>query len=242
MNLELISGSQLAGWVILLALLALAPFVLAMVTSFVKIVIVTSMIRTALGTPQIPPNIVITGLAMILSVHVMWPVGVAISDLIQERLVDTPPYEQAVAPAEKKLQAEPDRLHRGAAALEAAILGPLHDFLSKNADPNNRNLFESLRKRLADDKAKPRNPQPIVQTATVLVPAFVLTELTEAFQIGFLIFIPFLIIDLVVSNILMALGMHYLQPTIISMPMKLLLFVVVDGWSKVIQGLLLSYA
>lgn len=247
------SGSDLAGWILLLAAMALAPFVLAMITSFVKIVIVASVLRTALGTQHVPPTIVVTGLAMILTVHVMAPVAAQIASAYQ-----APP---AGSPASAQV-----------GAVQEASLDPIRSFLTRHAHPANIELFQNLRTQLAAQAVgappesfpgsaiSPPSSRPskdsipnadtppdaktfdVLTTAIVLAPAFVLSELTEAFQIAFLIFVPFLIIDLIVSNVLMAVGMQYLQPTVVSLPLKLLLFVSIDGWRLLVENLVLSYA
>lgn len=211
---------------IALASMGLAPFVLLMVTSFVKISVVLSIVRSALGTQQIPPTQVITGLAVILTVYIMAPTGQAMfkaadagsitesGDLMQAKNVDT--------------------------LLKAADRGkePLRDFLMKKVTTKDRTLFYSLALKL-------RKPEDRVGIAErdflVLTPAFVVSELKEAFQIGFLLFVPFLVIDMVVANILLALGMQMLSPTTISMPFKLLLFVMVDGWYLIAKGLVIGY-
>jgi len=233
-----VEATNLANWIGILAALAIIPFVLTMVTSFAKLVIVFGLIRQALGTPQIPPNVVITGLSLILTVHVMYPRA-------EEAIAR---YESLPAPAEEASFGTVGR------AMEAAE-GPMTDFLERNSTERNRALFRNLRTRLRDgggddeirDAAEragmaPEAVQRAVDTLTVLAPAFVLTELTEAFQIGFLIFVPFLIIDLVVGNILLAMGMHMMSPITISLPLKLLLFVLVDGWETILTGLVLGYA
>ena len=218
---------SVASWVVALALLALAPFALAMVTSCVKIVIVLSMVRNALGTGQVPPTIVVTGLAMILTVHVMWPVGEQIAETVR-----------AQQPATG--QAPGGQFERAGAALDAVIRGPVQAFLLRHARPENRALFTRLAARRAGQTTPPSHGE-LVETLTVLVPAFVLSELTEAFILGFMVFIPFLVIDLVVSSVLMAVGMQYLQPTLVSLPLKLMLFVLVDGWKLLVENLVSSY-
>lgn len=211
---------------IALAALGLAPFVLLMVTSFVKISVVLSIVRSALGTQQIPPTQVITGLAVILTVYIMAPVGQAMfkaadagditesGDLLQAKNVDT--------------------------LIKAADRGkePLREFLLKKVTTKDRTLFFSLALKLrkAEDRAGIKETDFLV-----LVPSFVVSELKEAFQIGFLLFVPFLVIDMVVANILLALGMQMLSPTTISMPFKLLLFVLVDGWYLIAKGLVVGY-
>ncbi|MCA9298531.1 MAG: EscR/YscR/HrcR family type III secretion system export apparatus protein [Phycisphaerales bacterium] len=228
-------GAQLGNLIVLLAVLAVLPFVLVMVTSFAKLVVVLSLLRQALGTQQVPPNTVITGLALILTLHVMYPTVLQIRSA----------YEDA---------APTDVLGAGFGEAErmiAAAEGPMSEFLIQNSSPRHRLLFERMRDRreaeidLGSEDAPLADLEPQIQraieTITVTAPAFVLTELTEAFQIAFLIFIPFLVIDLVVSNILLAMGMHMMSPVTVSTPIKLLLFVVVAGWEILVEGLVLGY-
>lgn len=207
--------------------LALVPFVGMMVTSFVKIAVVLSITRQALGTQQAPPTTVITGLAIILTVYVMQPVGLQIYSRIDNLL-------------QTKNGSFLDKQNVDL-LLDAAALSkePVKDFLYKHSDEKNRQMFYRVAYRLRD--AGDRNdltPEDFV----ILTPAFVISELTKAFQIGFIIFVPFLVIDMVVSNILMALGMQMLSPTTISLPFKILLFVLVDGWYLITRGLVLGYS
>jgi type III secretion protein R len=198
--------------------LAIAPFFAVMVTSFTKIVVTLSLLRNALGLQQVPPNIVLNGLALILSLYVMYPVG----QQMQDAIVARPP-----AGTESKLMA----------AMNAGK-EPLRDFLIKHSDPRERSFFLKTAQRVG-------NPTHAAEMTdrdfVVVIPSFVVKELSLAFQIGFLIFLPFLVIDLVISNILLAMGMMMLSPTTISLPFKLLLFVLVDGWVKLAHGLVLSY-
>jgi type III secretion protein R len=199
--------------------LAIAPFFAVMVTSFTKIVVTLSLLRNALGLQQVPPNIVLNGLALILSLYVMYPVG----QQMQDAIVANP----APAGTESKLMA----------AMNAGK-EPLRDFLIKHSDPRERSFFLKTAQRVG-------NPAHAAEMTdrdfVVVIPSFVVKELSLAFQIGFLIFLPFLVIDLVISNILLAMGMMMLSPTTISLPFKLLLFVLVDGWVKLSHGLVLSY-
>lgn len=243
-----IDPTSWGAWLLILVALALAPFLLTMVTSFVKIVIVASLVRTALGTPQIPPAIVINGLAMVLTVHIMWPVGETIhgnyNRLAAERrnAVAQSAPATAPAPAADSEAGKSDSLSPGQTLeimLEAAR-DPMMNFLRKHASPRNVALFRKLHDRRAGVDAA-ANPSTISELA-ILIPAFVLTELTLAFQIGFLIFLPFVIVDLVVSNVLLAIGAQSLQPTLVSLPLKLLLFVVADGWTVILRGLIQGYA
>ncbi|MEW6703884.1 MAG: type III secretion system export apparatus subunit SctR [Pseudomonadota bacterium] len=200
-------------------LLALAPFVAVMVTSFTKIVVVLSLLRNALGLQQVPPNVVLNGLALVLSVYVMFPVG-------QQMLAKVDGIAN-IAGSTKTLLAAAD-----------AAKEPLREFLIKHSPPRERAFFlKTAQKTLTPDKAGQLTERDFI----VVVPAFTVNELAVAFQIGFLIFLPFLVIDLVISNILMAMGMMMLSPTTVSLPFKLLLFVLVDGWVKLTHGLVLTY-
>lgn len=209
-----------------LTALGLAPFVLLMVTSFVKISVVLSIVRSALGTQQIPPTQVITGLAIILTVYIMAPVGQAMfraadaGDVTQQgSLMDAKTVDTLITAASRAKE-------------------PLRDFLLKKVTTKDRTLFYSLALKLR----KPEDRGSIGERDfLILTPAFVVSELKEAFQIGFLLFVPFLVIDMVVANILLALGMQMLSPTTISMPFKLLLFVLVDGWYLIAKGLVVGY-
>ncbi|MEM7204176.1 MAG: flagellar type III secretion system pore protein FliP [Planctomycetota bacterium] len=214
-------AGQLATYVSILVAMALLPFLLTMITSFAKLVIVGGIVRQALGTQQIPPTSVITGLALILTMHIMSPVAVRAWEGFQAAEGSTP-----------------ERL--------LAIEAPITEFLHRHADPENRILFSSLRQQLnrGEDPFPPStNDQVrrIVNVLTVDAPAFMLTELAEAFQIGFLIFLPFLVLDLVVGNVLLAMGMHMLSPVVISLPLKLLLFVLIDGWRLLLSGIVRGY-
>jgi type III secretion protein R len=211
---------------LVLTAMSLAPFVLLMVTSFVKISVVLSIVRSALGTQQIPPTQVITGLATILTVYIMAPVG---QEMYRQANVYNTTQQQdfmSAATVDTLLDA-------GKRARE-----PMREFLLKKVTLKDRTLFFSLALKL-------RKPADRVDIGDkdflVIVPAFVVSELKEAFQIGFLLFLPFLVLDMVVANILLALGMQMLSPTTISMPFKLLLFVLVDGWYLIAKGLVIGY-
>ncbi len=209
---------------IVMGALSLAPFMVIMLTSFVKISVVLSIVRNAMGTQQIPPNQVITGLAFVLTIFIMIPVAkeihteAGISSQIQTKMFS----EQTV----KEL-------------LDGAKRGrePLRNFLDHHAHDKDKVLFSDLAWRLGKIDDPPVAPS----SFQVLIPAFVISELKEAFQIGFIIFIPFLIIDMVVANVLLSLGMMMLSPTTIALPFKILLFVLVDGWFLIVQGLVLGY-
>ncbi len=210
--------------VVIMGALSLAPFILIMLTSFVKISVVLSIVRNALGTQQIPPNQVVTGLAFVLTIFVMIPTAQKIYDA-----TGLDGQSSAKIFSEQNVKALIDGAKTGRE--------PLRDFLDVHTHDKERLLFVELAQRLANDPTRPVDPS----SFQVLIPAFVLSELKEAFQIGFIIFIPFLIIDMVVSNILLALGMMMLSPTTIALPFKLLLFVLVDGWFLIVEGLILGY-
>lgn len=212
--------------IIVIGALALAPFGLIMLTSFVKIAVVLSILRSALGTQQVPPNQVITGIALILTIFIMAPV------------VEKMYAEAGTIPNTNAIFSEMSV----AELLEASKRGkePLRAFLLRHADPAHQKLFYDLSQRMAVKNGN--DPEAItVDEFRVLVPGFVTTQLTEAFQIGFFIFIPFLIIDMVVANILQAMGMFMLSPTVISLPFKLLLFVLVNGWELIIKNLVMNF-
>ncbi len=213
--------------ILVMAALSLVPFALLMTTCFVKVAVVLSILRSAIGTPQVPPSQVVTGLALILTLYVMAPTG--------ERMYG------AVKPVLGMAAGADLTSGQTIEALEQASLRakePLRAFLLKHADRRDRATFHTLalRMRTPDERAGITD-----QDLLVVVPAFVTSELRRAFEIGFLLFIPFFVLDMVISNLLLALGMHMLTPTTVSLPFKLLLFVLADGWHLVARGLVESY-
>jgi type III secretion protein R len=214
--------------VIVMGALALAPFVLIMLTSFIKISVVLSILRNAIGTQQVPPNPVITGLSFILTIFVMVPVARQMYDASGTIQNTREIFSEASV---KSL-------------FDAAQKGkePLRKFLSKHSHDQDRLLFMELAARMAREGGQQNAPAVDKEDFQVLIPSFATSQLKEAFQIGFLVFVPFIVIDMVVANILLSMGMHMLSPSVISLPFKLLLFVLVDGWFLVVRGLVLSYA
>jgi flagellar biosynthetic protein FliP len=199
--------------VFLLTVLSLAPAILIMVTSFTRTVIVLSFVRNALGTQQVPPTQVIIGLALFLTFFVMAPTWNQIyTNALQPYLASEISQEVAIDRAIK----------------------PVRDFMFSQANESDIGLFVSLG---AIDR--PRNQDDV--PTHVLIPAFVLGELKKAFQMGFVIYLPFLVIDIVVASTLMSMGMMMLPPVMISLPFKLLLFVLVDGWHLVVESLVTSF-
>jgi type III secretion protein R len=213
---------------VVMAALSLAPFVLLLMTSFVKIAVVLSILKSALGTAQIPPSSIITGLALVLTLFVMAPTG--------ERMFRAVEPDLRVAPHAGSVLGGSSLAALVGAAAKARE--PLREFLLRHAGQGERATFFALARqgRSSDDRASMSD-----RDFLVLVPAFVAAELRRAFQIGVLLFIPFLLIDLVISNFLVALGMNGLSPTSVALPFKLLLFVLADGWQLLLRGLVQSY-
>jgi flagellar biosynthesis protein FliP len=205
--------SQTVTIILLITVLSVAPAILMMCTAFTKIIVVLSLARNALGTPTIPPNQVLAGLALFLSLFVMAPVLTQMN-------------EQAVQPYLKGEITQSQAYDRGVV--------PLKTFMLKQTRKPELATMITLSK-------SPRPAKPEDVQMTTLVPAFVLSELKSAFIIGFVIFLPFLVIDLVVSSSLMSMGMMMLPPVMIALPFKLLLFVMVDGWDLIAKALVTSY-
>ena len=195
------------------------PFLVIIGTSFVKISIVFSLIRNALGIQQIPPNMALHALALILTMYIMAPVGLRSYDnVINEPL------------ALDDFQSIESAFDRG--------LKPYRKFLKKHTSDEEIEFFMSTARTLWATEFHQNIHE---DNMIILLPSFVVGELTLAFEIGFLVYLPFIIIDLVISNILMAMGMMMMSPTTISLPFKLLLFVFLDGWTRLIHGLVMSY-
>ena len=197
---------------IVMTVFSLLPFVFCCMTSFLRFVVVFSMLKTPMGTQQVPPSIVIIGLSMILTFFTMGPTF--------ERM-----YQMGSVPYQKNQN-----------IIEAINEGskPLKEFMMKQTRQSDLAFFVEL-----SQKTPPETPDEI--TIWQVAPAFIISELKTAFEIGFIIFVPFIVLDLVVANILLALGMFMLSPTIISLPFKLLIFIAVDGWALIVQGLVTSY-
>lgn len=204
--------SRIVQLVLLMTVLSLAPSILIMMTSFIRIVVVLSLLRTAIGAQQSPPNPVIMSLALFLTAFVMAPTfteayNAGIAPLMKEEM----PIEQALP----------------------AAVAPLKEFMLSQTREKDLALFFDLA------KATPETPE--AAPLQIVTPAFMISELRRAFEIGFMIFIPFLIIDMVISSILMAMGMLMLPPIVISLPFKLIFFVLIDGWRLVAGSLVQSF-
>ncbi len=195
-----------------LTVLSLAPLLLVMCTSFVRIVVVLSLVRSAIGASALPPNAVLTGLALVLTLVVMAP---TVQRIARDAVV---PYSNGKIPASRAL---------------ARAIDPLRAFMLRQARAADVSLFE----RIAHRRPEPERNAPL----NVLVPAFVVGELRNAFAIGFALYLPFVAIDLAVAAMLMGLGMMMLSPPVVSLPVKLLLFVMVDGWALLCGGVAASF-
>jgi flagellar biosynthetic protein FliP len=202
--------------ILVLTVLSLAPSLLVMLTPFTRIVIVLTLGRNALGIPSVPPNQVLVGLALFLSVFIMGPTLRQMNDVALQPLLNDKITEQQ--------------------AFEAAQV-PLKAYMLDNTRKEELALF--IDQAADNGEARPATPQDV--SITTLIPAYILSELQSAFIIGFVIFIPFLVIDLVVSAVLMSLGMMMLPPVVVSLPFKILLFVMVGGWTLIVETLIRSF-
>lgn len=210
------SSSQL---IFLLFFLSLLPLLVVMGTSFLKLSIVFSLLRNALGVQQVPPNIAIYGLALVLTIFIMAPVGLDVH---------------------ARLQGEPLPNDIGALIkhVDDYALGPYRNFLQRNTDAEQTNFFQGI----VNTKWPERYRHTLkANSLLILMPAFTLSQLTEAFKIGLLLYLPFVAIDLIVSNILLAMGMMMVSPITISLPFKLLVFILVNGWGLLMGQLVKSY-
>ena len=212
----------------LLIFLALLPFFIMLLTSFIKIVVTLALLRSALGVQQTPPNQVINGIALILTMYVMYPTGMEM-------------YNGAKSVLEKReLPKQLFSLSSAAVVIDVIDVAkePLRNFLIRNARKQDIQGFYKIAHKTFPDEAK----QALTETDfIVVIPSFITTQIRAAFEIGVLIYLPFFVIDLVTSNILLAMQMMMLSPLSISLPLKLLLVVMIDGWTILVQGLVLSF-
>lgn len=228
-----VDGSQPLEVVLLITLLSVAPSILLMMTSFTRIIIVFGFLRSAMSTQQTPPNQVLTGLALFLTVFIMWPVMVQINEVAYK------PYANGEKTAWEAVNS-------------AAV--PLKTFMLKQTTNSNMSFFLDLAKKTIYDTDESGAQTPVADfdninlenyneqiSLYVAVPAFMVSELGRAFQMGFMLFIPFLVIDIVVSSTLMSMGMMMLPPAMISMPFKIMLFVLVDGWRLLVGSVIASF-
>jgi len=213
---------------VLLTLLSMLPFIIMILTSFLKIVVVLSLLRTALGVQQAPPNQVINGVAFLLSLFIMYPTAIKMYDAAKGVINQANVPDSLLSPASSTYVIE----------VAAAASQPMKDFLKRNSSARHQALFYRLVYRgLPDEYRETLTPDDFI----VLVPSYITGQLQDAFEIGVLIYIPFFVIDLVTSNILLAMGMMMLSPVTISMPLKLFLLVMLDGWTILIEGLVKTF-
>lgn len=204
--------------IVLLTLLSLLPLLVVMGTSFLKIAVVFALLRNALGIQQIPPNIALYGLGLILTIYIMTPVGIK----VKENLDSNPVNESSTF-----LSRFTDN-----------TLDPYRSFLKYHSSPVQIKFFNETAKRNWPKDVRDKIAE---DSLLLLMPAFAVSQLVEAFKIGLLLFLPFIAIDLIISNILLAMGMMMVSPMTISMPFKILVFVLIGGWERLLNQLLLSY-
>lgn len=211
----------------ILAGLSLLPFAIMLLTSFMKIVVVLSLLRQALGVQQTPPNQVLNGIALLVTLYVMFPTGLAMYKAAEGVINTNPPTEI---------------LSNQSALFVVNVIDqakePLRGFLQRNCNGNHIKSFYNLGYKVFPEPYKSELKQ---NDFIILIPAFITSQLKTAFEIGVLIYLPFFVIDMVVSNILLAMGMMMLSPLTIALPIKLLLLVIVDGWTVLVQGLAMSF-
>ncbi|MGI9420095.1 MAG: type III secretion system export apparatus subunit SctR [Geminicoccaceae bacterium] len=212
-------GGNILGLILVVAALGMVPFAVITTTAFMKIAVVLFLIRNALGIQQTPPNLVLYGIAIVLAVFLTSPVIGAVYAELGDRSLTYEEFEDWERAAER-----------------ARV--PIQQHLLKFTDEPARNFFYQA---TADVWPKEAHEAASSDDLMILVPAFMISELTRAFEIGFLLYLPFIVIDLIISNILLAMGMMMVSPLVISVPFKLFLFVLVDGWSRLLEGLVLSY-
>lgn len=211
-----------------LSLFSLLPFIVMILTSFLKIVIVLSLLRSALGVQQAPPNQIINGVAFMLSLFIMYPTGIKMYEAANKTISETQAPDSLLSPQSSTY----------IIAIAQDTAGPMRDFLKRNSSVAHQALFYRMAYRVLPENFRPTlKPDDII----VLVPSYITSQLKDAFEIGVLIYIPFFVIDLVTSNILLAMGMMMLSPVTISMPLKLFLLVMLDGWTLLIQGLVATF-
>ena len=223
-SMENVKQPSLITQAVALSLLSLSPFIIMILTSFLKIVVVLSLLRSALGVQQAPPNQIINGVAFMLSLFIMYPTATKMYDAAQDAINRSKVPSSFMSPESSSYVID----------IAKQSEGPLRDFLKMNSSVKHQALFYRIAyKGLSEEYREKLSPEDFM----VLVPSYITSQLKDAFEIGVLIYIPFFVIDLVTSNILLAMGMMMLSPVTISMPLKLFLLVMLDGWTLLIEGL-----
>ncbi len=224
--------------ILVLVGLSLLPLVAMVATSYLKIVVVISLIRNALGIQSIPPNMVVNALAVILTFYIMAPVASESWGVITDAQKSRASASASAPAAAGQTPPAPATIDFSSMDIAKAA-EPFRVFLSRHTAPRERAFFINTAEMLWGKDGEPAVVDP--ESFAILLPAFCVSELTKAFQIGFLVYLPFIAIDIIVSNILLAMGMMMVSPVTISLPFKLLLFVMVNGWTLLIQGLVKGY-
>jgi type III secretion protein R len=215
----MVQFSDVTGLLLVVIAISLVPFVAMVVTSYAKIVVVLGLLRNALGVQQVPPNMVLNGIAILVSIYVMAPVGMRAAQSLQGQPIAGQPTQALIQ-------------------VFGAAREPFREFLEKHANEREKRFFiRSANVVWPKEAANSLHENDLI----VLAPAFTLSELTDAFKIGFLLYIAFIVIDLIIANVLLAMGLNQVTPTNVAIPFKLLLFVVMDGWSTLIHGLVMTY-
>jgi type III secretion protein R len=223
-----VRAPQLVTQALAITTMSLLPFIIMLLTSFIKIVVVLSLLRNALGAQQAPPNQVINGIAFMLSLYIMFPTALKMYEVSQD-VINRPN-----SPVELLSSETADYIIE----ISQYAREPLRDFIKRNSSTNHHLIFFRLMyKVLPEEFREQLKPDDFI----ILVPAYITSQLKYAFEIGVLIYIPFFVVDLVTANILLAMGMMMLSPVTISMPLKLFLLVMLDGWTLLIQGLVLTF-
>jgi type III secretion protein R len=229
-NPDQVKQPPLVEKVVIIALLSMAPFIIMMLTSFMKLVVVLSLLRQAIGVQNSPPNAVISGMALMMTVYVMAPTALAMYNAAGSYIEEAAPKNQTAFLSEASVEYMLGIIDRSKE--------PMRQFLLKNCDQKHMIYFYQLaKKKFPPEFQKNLHPQDFI----TLIPAYVTSQIRSAFEIGVLIYLPFFVIDLVTSNILLAMGMMMLSPLTIALPLKLLLLVMVDGWTLLTEGIVLTY-
>lgn len=228
-DVSITSRPSLITQAVALSLLSLSPFIIMILTSFLKIVVVLGLLRSALGVQQAPPNQIINGVAFMLSLFVMYPTAMKMYDASQGAMQTLTAPESMTSPAASSYIIE----------VAKAAREPLREFLKRNSSVKHQALFYRIAYKGLPTEEFKKTLKP--DDFMIVMPAYITSQLKDAFEIGVLIYIPFFVIDLVTSNILLAMGMMMLSPVTISMPLKLFLLVMLDGWTLLIEGLVNTF-
>jgi len=215
----MVQFNDFTGLLLGIIAISLIPFIAMVVTSYAKIVVVLGLLRNALGVQQVPPNMVLNGIAILVSIYIMAPIGMAAMQSLDHQQIASEPSQAMIQ-------------------VFGAAKEPFREFLKKHTHEREKLFFL----RSAHIVWPPQMANQLQENdLIVLAPSFTLTEMADAFKIGFLLYIAFIVVDLVIANVLLAMGLNQVQPTNVAIPFKLLLFVVMDGWSTLIHGLVLTY-